>query len=559
MAFSLRRTFLSVLSLLLLAGLSAPAAAQKTGTKYYEDTVTGYKFKPLKDWKNIPLRENLTRSGILARFTGEKPVSVKTPANTIMNAEVELYIWKLDQPTAVTDGGSSGGGLRNRVGGETKRPQIEEIIPRFFDFRDFKEGGMTDPVQEIEEVKLRKGLVARHATWWANSANGFKIYLDAWTVSFDHFDLVWLYMLPEQTKKNKKYFKAFESSMKSLQVVETTEGVKKVGQDGSYDDQLAYHVAEAEKVDGWTALPTPSKKYIIKTSSQDKKFIQEVIERLESSRDVFEKDFPPTVEMNHISVVRICANQKEFSQYGNTSPGVAGYFNPASTELVLYDSKNTDRRATLAVMSHEAFHQYCHFLFDKSEAHRWFDEGHGDWYGAYEFKGKKAIPTAHMPGGLDRFQGIKALVREGRHKPIWVHINYDHQRWQSQGPTNTSCYEQSWSIIYFLRRGTDGDVPNKVWEKEYANIIPNYMAKLHEGFQREYNKLRENLKEERAKLNPETDSELIEILDRRIAHPSVGGETKKKIWEDAMEASWGQIDVEEFEQNWLVYVKDYLK
>ncbi len=552
-----RRILLLFLTLLTAAVVSVPAQAQKTGTKYYEDSENGFKFKPLKDWENIPVRDGMKGAGVIARFSGGKSISVKTPANTFMQAEVDLYIFRFDQPQAVT--GSEGGGLRDRVGGEAKRPQIEEIIPRMFDFRDFKEEGMTKPIQEIEMKKLKKGLEARHATWWANAADGFQIFLDAWTVRMDQYDIVWLYVLPDQRKDNKKYYKAFESSLKSVQVVETTEAVAAVGQDGSYEEQLNYHKAENEKVAGWTAIPTPSKKYIIATSSDDKKFIEEVIERLEKSRDIFEIDFPPTKEMTHVSVVRICASKDEFSKYGGNPDGVAGYFNLGSTELVLYDSKNTDRRETLAVMSHEAFHQYCHFLFDRSEAHRWFDEGHGDWYGAYEFKGKKATPTAHMPGRLDRFPGIKTLVREERYKPIWVHINYDHVHWKRQGPRDTSCYEQSWSIIYFLRRGSRGDVPKKVWSKEYANIIPNYMSTLHEGFQSEYEKLRKLLREDRAKLNPETDSELIEILDHRIAHPSVGEETIKRIWDDAMAASWGQVDIEEFEKNWVMYIQDYLK
>jgi hypothetical protein len=65
---------------------------------------------------------------------------------------------------------------------------------------------------------------------------------------------------------------------------------------------------------------------------------------------------------------------------------------------VLFDAVSVDRNMTYAVMSHEAFHQYCHFLFEQSEAHRWFDEGHGDYYGGVEFKGNKAVITSTMPG-----------------------------------------------------------------------------------------------------------------------------------------------------------------
>ena len=34
---------------------------------------------------------------------------------------------------------------------------------------------------------------------------------------------------------------------------------------------------------------------------------------------------------------------------------------------------------------------------------------------------------------------------------------------------------------------------------------------------------------------------------------------KQKIWADAMAASWGPIDLEEFEANWKLYIEKYLK
>lgn len=537
--------------------LDAPAMAQKAGSKYVSDTSNGFEFKPLKDWAGIPVKADLKARAVIARFSSED-IRVKLPNNSLSQAKAELYLFRFDTPDAVT--GSDSGGLRSRAGGETRRPTIEEWIPRMFDFRDFKEEGLKEPILEPEEEKLKKGLVARHATYGANSANGFRVILDTWTITLPDFDLVYLWVLPDQEKRdNKKWLSTFEKSVKTLRTIEVESGPKRVTEGASYEEQFAFHKAEAEKTPGWTAVETPSKEYIIKTSSDDDDFIEEVIERLEASRRVFEQDFPPSKKIEHISVVRVCKDRDEFSQYGNTQPGVAGYFNPGTTELVLYDAKERDRRETLAVMSHEAFHQYCYFLFDRSEAHRWFDEGHGDFYGCYEFKGKKATPTAHMPGGLDRYQNAKTLVRENKFKPIFVHINYNHPQWQSQGPGNTSPYEQSWSIIYMLRMGTLGKVSGKVWKDEYENIIPNYIKTLHEGYQKAYEEERAQLRSELENL-PEGDeaAELRAAIESRLARPRVGQERKLEIWKAAMDASWGQIDIEEFEENWKEFVLDHM-
>jgi hypothetical protein len=104
-----------------------------------------------------------------------------------------------------------------------------------------------------------------------------------------------------------------------------------------------------------------------------------------------------------------------------------------------------------------------------------------------------------------------------------------------------------------------GKITSKVWEDEYADIIPNYMKALHAGFQREYEELVVDLEAQREKLDPKEQADLIEILDYRIKNPSVGQEAKNAIWKEAMDASWGGIDIKEFEENWLKYVKDYLK
>jgi len=533
------------------------ASAQKPGSKYYEDTTQGFKFKPLKDWAANPIREDLKQRNIVGKFATEKAISVKLPNNSIAQSNVDLYVFRFNQPAAVTGGE---GGLRARSGEVTKRPTIEEIIPQNFPgFRDFKEG-LAEPFLEPEEEKLKKGLKARHATYVAASENGFDIYLDTWTVSLDDFDLAFLYILPDQRRNNKKWLKAFETSLKSLQLIERDlTAPTRVSEEASYEDQLAFHKSEAEKTPGWRAVETPSEQYIIKTSTEDDDFIEEVIDRLEASRRVFEKDFPPKQEIKHISVVRVCKDRTEFQQYSGAGDGVAGYFSPRTTELVLFDSSDRDRRETLAVMSHEAFHQYCYFLFDRSEAHRWFDEGLGDYYGGFEFKGKKAIPTAHMPGGLDRFQGIKTLVREGRFKPIFNHINYNHPQWQSQGPRNTSPYEQSWSIIYFLRMGEAGDVPKKIWEDEYGDIIPKYIEALHAGYSTAYEEVRARAEAELAEL-PRSDAtaEQRVSLENFIKRPRIREARKKEIWKAAMDASWGPVDIAEFEENWKEFVMEYM-
>ena len=96
-----------------------------------------------------------------------------------------------------------------------------------------------------------------------------------------------------------------------------------------------------------------SKRFVVLTNATKKAFIKEVLKRLEVSRDVYEKDFPPPADFNAVSVIRICRDREEFQRFSNAGGGVAGYFSPMSVELVLYDNVETDRNSTYAVVSHE--------------------------------------------------------------------------------------------------------------------------------------------------------------------------------------------------------------
>ena len=138
-------------------------------------------------------------------------------------------------------------------------------------------------------------------------------------------------------------------------------------------------------------------------------------------------------------------------------------------------------------------------------------------------------------------------------KPISEHINFDHGEWQSQGPSNVSCYAQSWSIIYMLRQGTLGNVPKKFWKPEYADIIPKYVETLHAGFSAAY----AEILAERAEVAQKEGRELTDE-ERDINRFNLKPGAKEEIWKQAMEASWGKVDVTEFEANWVAFVQDEL-
>ncbi len=540
---------------------AVPAAAQKPGNKYREFPAYGFRFKPLKDWLDVPVREEMGQRGMIAQFKAEKPVYVKVEGNRRPPVTPMLDVIKLEPKKASTDSGSKSGGLRGEVEVEkTGDYTAKDLVLEFYG-GNLRKAEFAEAEVEEETVRIKKGFEARRERVPAFLVSGgiaLDMVFDVWTFPLADFKAVFVWTYPLQDQK--AWGKAVERSMKSFKVMEVEEelGSKPEGDD-DYEKILAYHQREVAQTPGWRIVETPSKRFIIKTSLDDKRKIREIIQRLEASRDLFEKDFPPEEPIEHVSVVRICSNAEEFHTYGGTGGGVAGWFNPRTTELVLYFDPNSSKEFANAVMTHEGFHQYCHFLFHEAEAHRWFDEGHGDYYGGFDLKGRRLVADDKMPSGLDRKPEIKRMVREGTYKPISVHIRQNHPQWQNQGPTNVSCYAQSWSIIYFLRQGMERKVSRKYWKEEYADIIPNYIRVLST----EYAKALSAARAERQALLDEmiergASKEDIARMRETLKDIRLGEQERSRIWAQAMAESWGKIDEDEFEERWKAYVLEEL-
>ncbi len=558
---------LRLVGLFLSTLLLAPtAAAQKNSSKAREFPAYGFSFKPLKDWSDVPPDGQMKALHVIGQFEAKRGVTVKTESNARLEYRPSLKVLKIDPPQSKSTGQSSGGGsLRNRLGTEAAAEKgAEEFVMDIFGPALRKdEYKLVEP--EISTIKA-KGIQAERNEILAFTVfdNGaFDMLFDVYTFRLPDYRIVFVWSYPAEKKTRKKWGKAVEKSMKSFKLdlnsIQTS-SVKDVDSDSDYEDLLEFHRNEVMQTPGWHLVETPSKQYLIKTNSDNKKQIQEVIKRLEASRKIYEQDFPPAEPITSVSVVRICASKEDFQRYGRTSEGTAGYFNPASEELVLYFGE-TGKDATLSVISHEGFHQYCHFLFNRSEAHRWFDEGHGDYYGAWKMKGSKLVPNKDMKGGLSRIPTIKQMVREGTFKPVRRHVRFDHPTWQNQGPGGTGCYAESFSIVYFLREGARGKVSKKYWKSEYANIIPNYIRVLDEGFTQAYDAIQKDADEQlKALADSDADFELIQAAKERAEHPwnYLDQRTKTEIWNKAMGESWGKIDEIEFEERWKKFVSDEL-
>lgn len=564
MMMSPTRTVLRVFALLAFALLfSVPAQAQKNGNKAREFPAYGFEFKPLKDWQDVPIRDDLAQRNVIGNFLAEKGVYVKMEGNNVQPIKPSLDVMQILPQAAVTesdsdDSSDGGGGLRGRVGREAPKEvtSVEYILSLYGQALREDEFRAVEP--EVDPEFKGKGILGKREefeTFFVGGNFAFDAVFDVFTFQLPDYQVKFIWVYPAEEKTRKKWSKAVAKSMKTFKVTEMEEMAEAVGSMGGYDEIVAFQQSVVDQTPGWRLLEVPSKRYLIVTNMDDKKKINMVIKRLEASRDLFEEDFPPEEEITAVSVVRVCATLSDFSTYSGMGAGVAGYFSSDTEELVLYFDPDSGEDLTLSVMTHEGFHQYCHFLFDRSKAHRWFDEGSGDYYGAFKLSGSKLKPNEDMKGGLARVPQIKEMLKNKTHKPLSKHIRFSHQEWQTQGPTNVSCYAQSFSIIYFLREGARGRVSKKYWKDEYADIIPNYIRVLHEGYQEVYEEQRTEIQEQ-IDLLEEAGEDVPDYLLERLKRPSADQRQKEEIWTKSMAESWGKIDESEFEQRWIDFVLD---
>ena len=216
----------------------------------------------------------------------------------------------------------------------------------------------------------------------------------------------------------------------------------------------------------WDALDT--KNYLIVYNKEVKRpLLKKIALHIEQIRsEVYEKLFPPAKEVKAISVVRVCKDAEEYHRYGGPG-GSAGYWARGDEELVFYQDKS-NKKDSLRVLYHEAFHQYIHYAVGDVAPHSWFNEGHGDYFAGHDCVGGKFIakPFRWRTGIIANALAQKTYV------PLDKFLKYSQGEYYSNPGL---CYAQGWSFIYFLR-----EVERKkiVKYKKYWGLLDRYFEAI---------------------------------------------------------------------------------
>lgn len=541
------RALLALVALFALQGVLAEVARAQTpkpGATFYEDKVSmGFKVKNPKDWKFIPPQPN--DKNLIGKYD--------PPLNKILDlggdeAYMGLHAWllKFDRREKIKAEEAE----ENEEEDEkpSDKPDDKPITITFeLNYDDFDQWAKDMLIQEVENstswrpenkksIKL-DGIECSEVTYIGHTMDKQRVPIRAYAMVYHlepHLDVTYLFAGPGRDKDWKEWetnFRRMAETFKRVPIealpTKASRKLTKLNVSGPPSPLKDKKRAELQAVvatqPGWKLLESPN--YFYLTNVDDMPFVEELMERMEAIRKVYEKDYPqeksravrakrklttsegldpkpdaksgedeededrqpevtlpgidPTAdpaEVARTSVVRVCSTRTEYNSYGGPG-GTGGYWNWLTQELVFFDDKQgRGRDLTWLVLNHEAFHQFIFYFYGNISPHSWYNEGTGDFYSGFDYKGGKFV----MKEAQMRRDTIKPMLNEGRYVPLKELVRYSQGQYYSNskyGTTGFEHYAQGWALVWFLRTGKG---KAKGWNPAWEKILDTYLDVLGE-------------------------------------------------------------------------------
>jgi hypothetical protein len=447
-----------VILLFLLSSLFWLEAGPKIGDPHTNNT---YNYRVLipKKWTAIPVPPE--EKIVIDKFQGDADSDGISPKLEIMVLDVTKVVVTENVGITFGEGGKEGPAVGSE---EWMNEQMsrweEESRPKSYDeyirtrLREWK-------LLNRYEVPWKKGKYKRAQVYEIGFEGHNSPFLDlscAYRLGNVEYVLSYTINRKDLDKDRDEYLKSFQSFLLTKEATGIKQQIVDVTKLPPHQRRQA---VKKNLPKGWYAQDTA--RYVILTNITKKNLLKEVAQHLELIRDEYERLFPPKTKIDALSVVRLCASRSEYHGYGGP-PGSAGYFSPMSKELVIYDDSEQNKKNTFAVLYHECFHQYTFYFFGKLSAHRWYDEGLGDYFAGAELKGNRfEIKKFDW-----RTETIRNAVIQGKHHALEKFVRMSQPEYYKDADV---CYAQGWAFIYFLK-----NTRNSAW----SAIINKYIEALAE-------------------------------------------------------------------------------
>jgi hypothetical protein len=290
-----------------------------------------------------------------------------------------------------------------------------------------------------------------------------------------------------------------------------------------------------ELVKGWTAYD--SEHFILVTNVENSRLIDAVIADLEIMRGAYFARFPPAegANMDVVSTVRLCDGYDDYLRYaGRGLYGTGGYWNFLEEELVLFNperavprqlewTKNVD---PIAVLYHEAMHQYFYYSNRSAAPASWFNEGYGEVFGGAIVSRRKGEVRKIDKNDM-RLQWIRRDRKNKVPPPRLSELLRKTQR-EFYGRDALANYAYGWAFCFFLEK--QGERSERSRNELWATMPDRYIALL-----------RKATEAERAKLPEGTPDDVIT-------------QKQDEIQKAAIEELLKDLDINELQDEWEKFV-----
>lgn len=246
--------------------------------------------------------------------------------------------------------------------------------------------------------------------------------------------------------------------------------------DGPAPDSRAHNqtrqavIENIRNLPDWWFVETPN--YVIASDlpSRRRRFVRDVQEGLHALRNAYEQLVPPRREIEEVSVVRVFAERRTFTDYlGDNAlkEWALGMWMPGRRELVIspFDEADDkrDRETMLHTVFHEGFHQYVHYALDSIPIPIWINEGYATFFEGADigFRGKD-VDILEVES---RARVLENILEEHGDRPVGLArlmLMSTAEFYQPAG--RLERYSLAWGLVYFLAKAAD-QYPEQPYDK----------------------------------------------------------------------------------------------
>jgi hypothetical protein len=468
--------------------LAATATAQKFRT--VTDDKKGFKLKMLRWVKQVPNQP--LEEQILAKFSGVKKAKVpkdrrkKNAKDKTPDPVLEFWVVRIRKKGPVTASGNQDpqAGDPKDLTEQTRRRLNSGRNPA-----DFLKRRINPAVlKSLTEVTRKRALKAPDKTPYRIKQVHRRDLVLMRTYMLDYpAEFFGLVVLGGRTGIPTNMDPDVEVVARSLRRIEV-KGAAYETKD-PYKDSALPMIAKRRLVrsrleKGWNAYDTEHFILIsdMVSNTYNRRLLRDMLTDLEVMRKEYEKHFPPLQEVTAVSTVRVCNSYEGYLRYSK-KPGTGGYWHPIAEELVLFNPSKTVKKAAwmkkvtpVAILYHEAMHQYFHYSNGNVPPASWFNEGYGEYFGGAQVdRFGKRIRT------IEKNAFRWGVVKKHRKDKKWPKLEKMLKATQRQFYNRkfvSQNYAFGWAFCYFLEleRHKRPQERNEQWAAIPERYIKNLRA-----------------------------------------------------------------------------------